>query len=176
MVKKPNCYESFRAGQASRANCPLRLGEYKLAECLYELSRWYKDISAIRNLVSGKFHQQQLTCCTTDDKSVWLKKLPLDVAYWLGYKLLPGLKALVNDGADRAYVDSVSVYIEKDCLELLDRMEEVRLAIKKNIALEYEHMKLGGSLLEPLVDDAIFITERALGVLTDGRLVNRSNG
>ena len=176
MLKKPNCYESFRAGQSSRANCPLNLGEYKLEECLCELSRCYKDISAIRNLVSGKVHQQQLTCCTTDDKSVWLKKLPLDVAYWLGYKLLPGLKALVNDGADKADVDSASVYIEKDCLALLDRMEEVRLAIKKNIALEYQHMKLGGSLLEPLVEDAIFITERALGVLTDGRLVNRSSG
>ena len=61
-------------------------------------------------------------------------------------------------------------------MALLDRMEEVRLAIKKNIALECQHMKLGGSLLEPLVEDAIFITERALGVLTDGRLVNRSSG
>jgi hypothetical protein len=44
------------------------------------------------------------------------------------------------------------------------RCEQVRNAIKKDIKVEYRQMKQDGSLLEPLIDDALYLVQRALVV------------
>ncbi|MFM6991600.1 MAG: hypothetical protein ACKOWD_09950 [Rhodoferax sp.] len=96
------------------------------------------------------------------DKHIWLKDLPLHIAFVLGYELLPGLLALKKEGAH--WVEEDYPAIEHDCLVLVDRFEEVRRAIKKDISIEYRHMVDGSSLLEPLIDDAISLVQKALAV------------
>jgi hypothetical protein len=96
------------------------------------------------------------------DKHTWLKNVPLDIAFSLGYDLLPGLLALKKEGAlcvDRAYPS-----IEQGCITLVDHCEQVRNAIRKDIKVEYRQMKHGGSLLEPLIEEAMDLTRRALAV------------
>jgi hypothetical protein len=44
------------------------------------------------------------------------------------------------------------------------RCEQVRNAIKKDIKVEYRQMKLSGSSLEPLIEEAMDLTRRALAV------------
>jgi hypothetical protein len=53
---------------------------------------------------------------------------------------------------------------EHDCLQLLDILEQVRIAIKNDISIECDQMKRGGSLLDPLIDEAIHLVHRALAV------------
>jgi len=48
---------------------------------------------------------------------------------------------------------------------LINSLESVRRTIKRNISVEYRHMRQGGSMLEPLVERAIDITDRALRLL-----------
>jgi hypothetical protein len=96
------------------------------------------------------------------DKHTWLKNLPLDIAFSLGYDLLPGLLALKKEGA--LCVDRDYPAIAQDCLKLVDRCGQVRNAIRKDIKVEYRQMKQGSSLLEPLIEEAIDLTRRALAV------------
>jgi hypothetical protein len=48
---------------------------------------------------------------------------------------------------------------------LIDGFESTRQQISKSVEAEYSEMKTGGSLLEPLVDDAIALFDKALSVL-----------
>jgi len=102
--------------------------------------------------------------CTVDDKHTWLKDLPLNVAHRLGYEVLPGLRALVRDGAARRDISIAYPLIEQAAHDLVDRLESVRVSIRKCIDYEYWHMQQGGSLLEPVVNDAISLTQRALAI------------
>jgi hypothetical protein len=157
-----NCYQSFGQGQSDRINYPLRSGRYKLEELMWAFRSYRETLGLVRDCVTGKSRNTLLGACVISDKHVWLKRLPLDIANCLGYNLLPGLRALKLEGAQD--VDIKYPAIERECLELLDRLERVRTLIRKNINLEYHHMKSGGSLLEPLIDDALDITRQALGV------------
>jgi hypothetical protein len=116
----------------------------------------------VRDFVRGRSSCTLLGSCVADDKHLWLKRVPLHVAHLLGYNLLPGLIALKKEGGQ--FVDRDYPPIERDCLQLLDRLEQVRIAIKNDISIEYDQMKRGGSLLDPLIDEAIHLVHRALAV------------
>ena len=97
---------------------------------------------------------------------VWLKDLPEWVSFSLGRDLLPGLLACEGDadGADLITIQSIHPALESS-LKLIDDFESKRQQIKKLIEAEYSVMRTGGSLLEPLVDDAIGLFDKALTVL-----------
>ena len=161
-MTKSNCYESFNDGKAERVTYPLRQGRYKLEEQERNLLATKETVRMVRDFVRGRSSCTLLGSCVADDKHLWLKRVPLHVAHLLGYNLLPGLIALKNEGA--LLVDRDYPAIERDCLQLLDRLEQVRTAIKSDISIEYDHMKLGGSLLDPLIDEAIHLVHKALAV------------
>ena len=161
-MTKSNCYESFNDGKAERLTYPLRQGRYKLEEQERNLLGIKETIRMVRDFVRGRSSCTLLGSCVADDKHLWLKRVPLHVAHLLGYNLLPGLIALKKEGAQ--FVDRDYPPIERDCLQLLDRLEQVRIAIKSDISIEYDQMKLGGSLLDPLIDEAMHLVHRALAV------------
>lgn len=161
-MTKSNCYKSFNDGKAERAIYPLHQGRYKLEEQERNLLATKETIRMVRDFVRGRSGCTFLGSCVADDKHIWLKPVPLYVAHLLGYNLLPGLIALNKEGAQ--FVDRDYPTIERDCLQLLDRLEQVRIAIKSDISIEYDHMKLGGSLLDPLIDEAMHLVHRALAV------------
>jgi hypothetical protein len=156
-MPKPTCHEVFHDAQSLRSRHPLNEGRYKLEECQYRLQSSCEEIRRIRRLLTRKGSPYCLRHCTAEDKHLWLKDLPGHVAHRLGYEVLPGLLALGADGADPADITRALPRIETECLGLLDSLESVRV--------EYWHMKRGGSLLEPLVEEAIEIIDHALGVL-----------
>jgi hypothetical protein len=117
----------------------------------------------VRGFVSGMSKGTYFGECTAADKHTWLKKLLLEVAFSLSYDLLAGLKALKNEGAK--FVDSEYPHFERECLLLVDRFEHVRKTIKSDISVEYRNMKKGGSLIDPLIREALELTQRALAVI-----------
>jgi hypothetical protein len=157
-----NCYQSFGQGRSARINYPLRSGRYKLEELTWTFYSYRETLGLVRDYVTGKSTNTLLGGCVSWDKHVWLKKLPLNIANCLGYDLLPGLLALKMEGAQ--CVDSEYPAIERECLELLEHLEYTRIVLKKNIKLEYQHMKRGGSLLEPLIKEALVLVQKALAV------------
>jgi hypothetical protein len=161
-MTKSNCYQAFGKGKAKRVSYPLSKGRYKLEELEGSFISLQRTLFMVRDYVSGESRSNYFGGCCASDKSTWLKRLPPLIAELLGYNLLPALLAHKNEGVlsvDRDYPD-----IDNDCLRLLDRLEQVRTAIKKDINIEYRQMKQGSSLLEPLIEEAIDLTRRALAV------------
>jgi hypothetical protein len=159
-----DCHESFHQGQVLRLQHPLRNGHYKLVECQNRLQSCLDEVGRIRAFVRKEASKWSLRHCTADDKHIWLKDLPSNVAHRLSYEVLPGLRALVGDGADQREIDIAYPHFEKAAHVLVNRLESVRVSISKCIVVEYWHMKQGGSLLEPVVDEAISLTQRALAI------------
>lgn len=161
-MTKLNCLHSFKEGKAQRVTYPLHQGRYKLEEQERNLVAAKETLRMVRDFVSGRSRCIYLGRCMASEKHTWLKNVPLDIAFALGYNLLPGLLALKKEGA--LFVDWDHPAIESDCDKLIACLEQVRSAIKKDISVEYRQMKQGGSLLEPLLDEALSITRRALAV------------
>jgi hypothetical protein len=161
-MTKTSCYSAFGEGKAQRVTYPLHQGRYKLEEREGRFIAAKETLCMVREFVSGRSRCLYLGGCMASDKHTWLKNLPLDIAFYLGYDLLPGLLALKKEGV--LCVDRDYSALEQDCLQLVDRCEQVRNAIKKDIKVEYRQMKQGGSLLEPLIEEAIDLTQRALTV------------
>lgn len=161
-MAKSSCLQSFKEGEAQRVLYPLHQGRYKLEEQAWNLIASKETLRMVRDYVSGRSRCVYLGCCMASDKSAWLKNVPLDIAFTMGYNLLPGLFALKKEGA--LYVDWDYPAIEHDCHQLLERLERVRNTIKRDIRVEYRQMKHGSSMLEPLIDDALSLVQRALAV------------
>ncbi len=161
-MTKLSCYLAFGEGKAQRVSYPLREGRYKLEELEGSFISLQRTLYMVRDFVSGDSRSTYFGGCVASDKHSWLKRLPLEIANSLSYNLLPGLLALKNEGA--LCVDRDYPAIEQDCLKLVDRCEQVRNAIRKDIKVEYQLMKKGGCLLEPLIEEAIDLTRRALAV------------
>jgi len=161
-MTKSSCLQSFNDGKAQRVSYPLHQGRYKLEERERRFIFTKETLRMVRDFVGGRSSCLYLGGCMASDKHIWLKNLPLDLAFLLGYDLLPGLLALKKEGA--LYVDRDYPAVEQDCLKLVDCCEQVRNAIKKDIKVEYRQMKQGGSLLEPLIEEAMDLTRRALTV------------
>jgi len=161
-MTKSDCLKSFKEGQVQRMTYPLHQGRYKLEEQEWGFVVAKDTLRMVRDFVNGRSRCAYLGRCMASDKHTWLKKLPLDVAFSVGHNLLPGLLALKKEGA--LCVDRDYPAIEHDCEQLIARLEQVRNAIKNDISVEYRHMKQGGSLLEPFIDEALSITRRALAV------------
>jgi hypothetical protein len=161
-MTKSSCLQSFNDGKAQRLTYPLHQGRYKLEEREGRFIAAKETLRMVRDFVRGRSSCLYLGGCMASDKHTWLKNLPLDIAFSLGYDLLPGLLALEKEGA--LCVDRDHPSIKQDCLRLVVRCEQVRNAIKKDIKVEYRQMKQGGSLLEPLIEEAIDLTQRAQAV------------
>ncbi len=164
-MRNKDCHNTFREAQRLRTQYPLSHGRYKLEECRYRLQRCRDEIGRIRQYLNHEADGYELLHCTSGDKYIWLKHLPGHVAYRLGYEVLPGLLALRADGASSSAISASYPHIENQCLTLLDSLESARIAIWKNIEIEYRQMRQGGSLIEPLLERAIRLSSYALGVL-----------
>jgi hypothetical protein len=166
-MPKSTCHEAFNIGAKHRAQFPLPHGAYKLIETRDRLKSCKAEIDRIRNYVSGKADKWSLFHCTYYDKHIWLKNLPKWVSFDLGRDLLPGLSACGTgiDGADLITIQSMHPSLESSSHKLIDAFESTRQQIKKSIETEYSAMRTGGSLIEPLVDDAIGLFDKALSVI-----------
>ena len=166
-MPKSTCNEAFNKGAEHRAEFPLPHGAYKLIETRDRLKSCKAEIDRIRNYVSGRADKWSLEHCTYYDKHKWLKDLPEWVSFDLGRDLIPGLLACEGDidGADLITIQSIYPTLESSCHKLIDDFESTRQQIKKSIEAEYSAMRTGGSLLEPLVDDAIGLFDKALTVI-----------
>ena len=166
-MSKSTCYEAFNKGAEHRAQFPLPHGAYKLIETRDRLKSCKAEIDRIRNYVSGGAYKWSLEHCTYYDKHKWLKDLPQWVSFSLGRDLLPGLSACEGDidGADLITIQNIYPTLKSNSHKLIGSFETTHQQINKSIEAEYSAMRTGGSLLEPLVDDAIGLFDKALTVI-----------
>lgn len=163
-MSKRNCYETFMEGQIARTHNPLPGGLYKLEECAARLESCLSEVSRIRDVINKKSDKWGLQRCTSEDKYLWLKGLPNHLAHILSTEVLPGLKALQLDGVATPIIQEAlrTTSIQSDCL--VQRLETVRRALNSSIENEYQAMRNGGSLIEPLIMDVIQLVQNSLSL------------
>ena len=100
-MAKKTVKKAFQDAQNLRLKYPLISGADKLRETRSRLSRMQETMYQIGEYLKNPSHfdKGQILghCCTTDDKAVWIKSIPAQVANLLGYDILPAIAALTND-------------------------------------------------------------------------------
>ena len=104
-------------------------------------------------------------CCTTDDKAVWIKSIPAQVAELLGYNILPAIAALTNAGLSQRDTDTAFDIAKQRAEALLEDCERQQTRLKGGISVEYNMMKAGYSEVHGLLVEVERITEDALQAL-----------
>ena len=165
-MPQTTCHDTFAEAQLKRRPYPLDAGAYKLREARHRLLRMMNTVDAIGEYLckpgSGRSGSSLGPCCTTDDKAVWLKCVPDQVAEMLGYDILPAIAALTADGASPTDVAAELASAQARTDELLMDCEAQRNRLKGGIKTEYAAMKSGHSELYVLLVDAGCISQHAL--------------
>lgn len=156
------CREAYQDGVTSRLTYPLNSGLYKLVESKDRIERVGKEIIRISEVVTKKRDPSSLMHCTFEDKAFWLRDVPLNVAYRMGYEIIPGLRGLKADGVGHIHAESAAFTLESVMDHHLDYWDELRNSYNKKISCEYERMSNGHSNALRVVDDALDLVD--LGV------------
>ena len=157
------CHDAFDAAQKRRTRYPLQSGRYKLGDAQNSISRMLDTTDAIADCLnrpsSYSTGQTLGHCCTTDDKAIWLKNVPTQIADMLGHNILPAIAALTGDGVTKAEAQRRLSRANLDARRLIADCEAVRLRLKAGIGREYSAMKQGQSHLRELLTRALTIAK-----------------
>ena len=168
MVRKTT-KKVFQDAQNLRPKYPIDSGECKLRETRWRLSRMQETMYQIGEYLKNPSHfykgQTLGHCCTTDDKAIWIKSIPAQVAELLGYDILPAIDALTNDRLSKRDTDATLDIANGMAIALLEDCERQEARLKGGISAEYDKMKSGYSEVHGLLVEADRIAEDALQVL-----------
>ena len=161
--------DAFQDAKNLRRKYPLTSGADKLRETRSSLSRMQETIYQIGEYLKNPshFYKGQILghCCTTDDKAVWIKSIPAQVAELLGYNILPAIAALTNDGLSKRDTDTTLEIANEMAKSLLEDCKRQQTRLKGGISAEYDKIKTGISDVYDLLVDADRIAEDALQLL-----------
>jgi hypothetical protein len=164
-MKHRSCQEAFNDGVQSRTSYPLRLGLYKLIESYKRMQHSRDEVVRISEVISGKRSPFSLRSCTNDDKAYWLRDVPTNVAFRMGYEMIPGLRALEFDGVSKAQSEAAALLVEAAMAPAIVKWDRLRDSYKNKIASEYARMRNGHSNALLVVDDALALIDTALKTL-----------
>ena len=160
-----SCLEAFDDGVHSRLNYPLHMGLYKLSESYRRIQHSRDEVVRIAEVINGKRSPFSLRSCTNEDKAYWLRDVPTNVAYKVGYEIIPALRALEFDGVPKAQSGNAARLIESAIPPRLVQWDQLRNTYKNRIASEYARMRNGQSNALLIVDDALSLIDSALKTL-----------
>jgi len=157
-------HQEFKKAVKLREKYPLRSGAYKLREAVGLLIRFEDDIQTLADCREHK--RSMVGRCTNGDQAKWLKDLPAKtIPYYLGYYLLPAIKALDADGVPIKNIKQSLPFFKQEITNLLDRCDDASNMIKNRIGYEYEHWDDNESVLIPLLHTSLWLVELALDML-----------
>jgi hypothetical protein len=160
-----SCIEAFEDGVHSRLNYPLHLGLYKLSESYRRIQYVRDEVIRVAEVVNGKRSPFSLRSCTNEDKAYWLRDVPTNVAFRVGYEIIPGLRALEFDGVPKSQSKAAARLVEAATPHRIVRWDQLRNTYNNRIASEYSRMRNGQSNALLVVDDALSMIDSALKTL-----------
>jgi hypothetical protein len=158
------CHEAFKRGLQDRKAYPLSSGARRLKESLdgpQRISETLHNIAADLKL-KARDYERYFGACTSDDAAVWLRSVPAQITYDLGYNIVPAIYALAADGVPQAIVGKCSARANSVIPTIINHCEEARIALRRGVKREFRMMKSGGSSLQPLVDGVDTLIEVTL--------------
>ncbi len=161
-MKYRTCREAYLDGVTTRRAYPLHSGLYKLVESKDRIERTGQEIIRIIEVMAKQRDPTSLMHCTFEGKAFWLREAPLNVAYRMGYEIIPSFRALKADGVGSMEAESAARAVESVMGHHLLQWDQLRNSYSKKITCEYERMSNGHSNALRVVDDALDLVD--LGV------------
>lgn len=143
------------------------ISAYKVRESRDNIIRMINTLNEIISVVSsGKTYPTPILLggCTTEDKSIWLKDLPGNLAHELGYNLIPAIQALNVEGVPQATIDRFIQSIKVDVCQLLKDCGALQTETGLSVKGEYARMKAGCSEMLRICNDALVIADQAVAL------------
>ena len=158
------CHEAFQRGLEDRKAYALSSGARRLRESLDGPQRISETLSNIAEDLKFKRrgYERYLGACTSDDADVWLKFVPAQLTFDLGYDVVPAIQALTLDGVPIDVVSRCVARTNSVIPTIIDHCEEARIALRRGVKREFRMMKSGGSTVQPLVDGVETLIEVTL--------------
>jgi hypothetical protein len=144
-----------------------RISAYKIRESHHNISRMNNTLNEIIAVVSsGETHSVPILLggCTTEDKSIWLKDLPGNLAEELGYNLIPAIQALNVEGVPEAAIDCFIQSIKADVCQLLKDCGALQADTGLSVKREYARMKVGCSEMLRICNEALAIADQSVSL------------
>jgi hypothetical protein len=141
------------------------MGLYKLSESYKRIQHSRDEVVRITEIINGNRSPFSLRSCTNEDKAYWLRDLPTNVAFRVGYEIIPGLRALEFDDVPRCQSEAAVLRVESGIPSSLVKWDQLRDTYKNRIASEYARMRNGQSNALLVVDDALSMIDSALKTL-----------
>lgn len=149
------------------------ISAYKVRESRDNISRMMNTLNEIIAVVSsGETHSVPilLGSCTTEDKAIWLKDLPGNLAHELGSNLIPAIQALNVEGVPEATIERLMQSIKRDVRQLLKDCDTMQTDTGLSVKREYARMKSGCSEMLRICDDALVIADQAAALCDTHRV------
>lgn len=149
------------------------ISAYKVRESRDNIIRMINTLNEIISVVSsGESHPVPILLggCTTEDKSIWLKDLPGNLANELGYNLIPAIQALNVEGVPEATIDRFIQSIKGDVCQLLKDCDTMQTDTRLSVKGEYARMKAGCSEMLRICNGALVIADQAVALCATHRV------
>ncbi len=165
-MSKPIPSRHFKASMSDRiANRPfVNISAYKVRESFENIENMCSTVVEIINVVSKGATRSPpvlLGGFTSEDKGIWLKDLPANLAHELGYNLIPAIESLSVEGVPPAAIKAFIQSIKGSVHQLLADCDAVQAATSRTIKGEYALMKQGRSSALRICNDAFQIADLA---------------
>jgi hypothetical protein len=157
-----SCLKAFRAGVIDRENHPLSSGRYKLVELLRLLESSHEETIQIGLSFSSPVERPRYRHCTGADKDVWLTTFTRILAYDLGYKLIPGLRALTGDGVPAESIPRHVPGVETQSRQLVKELDAALRAYRAGEGLGPQALRELNQTMTRLIRTATRMTQGCL--------------
>ena len=168
MTNMPPPTVFLRAMEDRIANCPFEtISAYKVRESRGNIASLIQTLTEVISVVSGgESHPVPILLggCTTEDKAIWLKDLPGNLAHELGYNLISAVKSLSVEGVPEAAIKGFVQSIKGRVCQLLNDCDAMQTETGWSIKGEYARMKLGCSEMNRICQDALALADQAVAL------------
>jgi hypothetical protein len=143
------------AGSRRRSYPLANGGAYKIQEAADRLHRASENIDRLKAFHRTRTGSQCFISCCWSERGAWLKDALLDVAFRLGYEIMPGIPALKFDGLSGARISELEILGKSQTESLLAQVDDVHSQIKSRMKIEYEHWDNDESLIQPVLNRTV---------------------
>ena len=139
------CHDAYKKGLTDRKKYPF------VASSLYKIREFHGRLEPLPdNLINigkcsvgNKNACNSLRGCDSYDKAFYAKKMPRNIAYNMGFKVVSALPALKYEDLTQQDIDEITKNVNARVVELLDIAEQASQALKSNWKQTARHLASG---------------------------------
>jgi len=151
------CHEAYKKGLTDRKKYPFVASSlYKIREFHGRLEHFPDNLINIGKCsIGNKNACNSLRGCVSYDKAFYTKKMPHNIAYNMGFKVVSALPALKYEDLTQHDIDGITKNVNARVVELLDIAEQASQALKSNWKQTARHLASGEGAIYDLSLEAL---------------------